>query len=969
MRVVRGFISREVWKRHPHVVSVDAHGITLGEGPGRLHVSHSEMSAYPTVRKGWIWSTLRVASQERGIIAVPGIGHDIGSQLQQRAAELFLSATHERFSLNLPALASAVKRLRDLTSCYQFVRTSERLTLENQVRTALSICSDPLWPRYAQSELRDLADELKAFVTGGKETIAACNERFEEAALARWRTLFDRVERLPLTTQQRLACVRNEDRNLVVATAGSGKTSTMVGRAAYLVQARLAEPEGVLLLAFNSSAASELRKRMEPIFEIDQSPIARTFHAIGLEIIGKVERRKPALSKLSQDEAAKREFLARAFDRLAESPAYKSDCVQFGLYHQTELRLPFDFKEIRQYRDFVRRSELRTLNGELVKSFEELQIANFLAQHSVRYSYEKPYEIDVATPERRQYRPDFYLIDYGVYLEHFGLDKLGKPANWVNRQDYLRGIDWKRETHRLNKTVLLETFSWQHSEGVIFDYLRHKLVSLGIELVPRDDSQLLAELSSRFGPIGASELAGRFISLMKASQVTWEALVAKARSTVRLARLVLLVRILKPLFEAYEANLAWESSIDFEDMIIRAAKYVEEGLYCSPYTHILIDEFQDISAGRARLVQALLGQRPDATLFAVGDDWQGIYRFAGSDGKFIFEFEQRFGPTAETVLETTFRFGAELGEISGSFVLQNSQQKRKLTRSARRRRKPCIMRVPVGEPADGLRLALQEIRAESPEASVLVLGREWRHLADAEAPQGGAGGWVEVQGLRVQARTVHSAKGLEADFVVVVGVEKGAGGFPSERPAEPLLELLLPDSDSYPFAEERRLFYVALTRAKEAAFLVYRSDRRSEFVKELERLNSSHIGRIQNDLGGIVVDLPWVACPRCESGNLLPREGPWGPFVGCDSFPFCEYKEAPCPLCGGLMVSQGLVRSCATPECSGRGKLCPRCRAPLVKRAGPRGQFLGCSKFRGNEPDSCRYTEALAETIGDPLPF
>ena len=317
--------------------------------------------------------------------------------------------------------------------------------------------------------------------------------------------------------------------------------------------------------------------------------------------------------------------------------------------------------------------------------------------------------------------------------------------------------------------------------------------------------------------------------------------------------------------------------------------------------YILVDEFQDISPGRARLLQALLDRSPGAQLFAVGDDWQAIYRFGGSDIAVMREFGDRFGDFERVDLETTFRCSERIAAVATDFVLRNPAQIRKTVRATRKSDGPAVH---VGLPGDdGLSLlkeALDRIAEDAGRhdgtSEVLLLGR-YRHLQ----PLNLGSLAKQYPGLRFTYMTVHRAKGLEADYAVVLGLCAGKFGFPVEIADDPLLDLVMAAPEGHPNAEERRLLYVALTRARRQVFLLAEGGSPSTFVTELidGGYDVSVFGRPpEGD----------VACPQCKEGRLERRENArdGNVFYGCSNWPWCEHTGRPCPKCGtGLLVGSG----------------------------------------------------------------
>lgn len=394
-------------------------------------------------------------------------------------------------------------------------------------------------------------------------------------------------------------------------------------------------------------------------------------------------------------------------------------------------------------------------------------------------------------------------------------------------------------------------------------------------------------------------------------------------------------------------------------MIGKAIEYIETQAFRSPYAHILVDEFQDISPARARLVLALVKQRSDAVLFAVGDDWQSIYRFTGSDIRLTKDFAQTFGATSVTALDTTFRFNKEIGDVASPFILRNPDQMKKSIASLSRTNEPAVSLARSMDGDKGLRLALGAIssRARSGgKTSVLVLAR-YNFIIDAWA-SGMEKRRIAAQfpKLDISFMTVHSAKGKEADYVVVVGLEKGKNGFPSEKETDTILEFLLPEKETFRFAEERRLFYVALTRARHRVYLIYNPLIASSFIKELNN-KEYPICSDEFPAGSVDPDIPDVACPLCKEGSLVPRNGKNGIFIGCNHYPYCKYTEQPCPQCGSLMQRTERFKVCTNQKCRQAQPICPRCGAVMVKRNGPYGWFWGCLNYRTSSEFLCTHTE------------
>ena len=234
----------------------------------------------------------------------------------------------------------------------------------------------------------------------------------------------DRIETRPLTDEQRRSVVVNEDRNLVIAAAGSGKTSVIVAKAGWLLQKSYRPPSELLLLAFASDAQKEMQQRIRDRLgeETSNKLTVRTFHSLGMSIIGEVEDRRPTLAKVATDDKALRKLLKDIIAELLDDSELSEVMVTWFQEHFTPYKSEYEFKTQGEYWDYIRANEIRSLKGDKVKSFEECEIANFLYLNGVPYEYEHRYEYDTATSERRQYQPDFYLSEAGIYIEHFALN-------------------------------------------------------------------------------------------------------------------------------------------------------------------------------------------------------------------------------------------------------------------------------------------------------------------------------------------------------------------------------------------------------------------------------------------------------------------------------------------------------------------------------------------------------------------
>ena len=767
---------------------------------------------------------------------------------------------------------------------------------------------------------------------------------------------FDAVEKNPLTLRQREACAVDEDATLVIAGAGTGKTSTIVAKIGLLLRTNQCTPEQILAISFTTKSAAELAERVRQTLGVEMR--ISTFHKLGLDTLARLEGAKPSLAPFADDPEQKAKFIDGVLAALKDDARFMERLLRFCVYYNVEPKQPWDFKTMAEYKAWLRDNKIMSLDGESKKSFQECVITNWLILNGVRVEYESAYEHDTKTIEFRQYRPDFYLPDFGIYIEHFGVDKSGKPAPFMDAEKYIQGVAWKRALHQQHKTKLVETFSWEHSEGTLLENLSAKLEGLGCVFAPISEAEALALLNEQSKVSQFSQMVCSFLTLYKGNgnQI---AQVGRRKGFFGKQREKLFLELFEQIFEKYEALNRERDQIDFEDMIVRAAAAVDAGTDASPYRYILIDEFQDISPARADLVKAIRGKGKDCALFAVGDDWQSIYRFAGADIGSMTKFGHVFGSHQQVSLDTTFRFDSQSVKTSSTFILKNKAQIPKSLKAVTDSAEPSLVIYQRGQKERPFDWPLDDIaRQTASGASVLILERYNFHLP----------GGSELARLRntyphldLNAMSIHASKGLEADYVLI-GMRGGQWGFPSQIVDDPIFELVLTQADEHPHGEERRLFYVALTRAKRKTYLVCETGQaESEFTTEMAR--SVEYSTI---LHGI--EESTLACNACGSGTLQLRDGSNGKFFGCSNFPLCSNTEQTCPKCGlGLVrLVDGSVHLCN--RCEHSERVCPKCRSGrLIFKNSHHGPFYGCSNFR--DPSiKCRHTQQGLPKTADIVP-
>jgi DNA helicase-4 len=703
---------------------------------------------------------------------------------------------------------------------------------------------------------------------------------------------------------------------LIIAAAGSGKTSVIVARVGYLVKRGYASPEEILVLSFNKSVAAEIGKRIKTrLVEtgvISAAPQVFTFHSFGMSTINETGP-SLRLAHLALSSELRSRALQKIFLDLVETDAqFQADALRFlalhGVSGATSEAIELAAQFGKSWRELIAQpigtvelpdpgnSLFITLSGETVRSKQELQIANWLTLMGIEFVYEKPFPSVASHPWTSSYRPDFYYPALDLWHEHFGINIFGQaPTHWdVNRQgmSYEEQAASKRSMLTEVKVRWFETTSGDFETGTWEEILRAKLEGAGakLQLISYERFLELAA-SAGFKQVDALDLLGGAIAHFKSNNLSIEELRAKAKASADLDRSQGFVGLFEKVFARYEALLAEGSEIDFDDMLRISAQRLRTRPAHGRYKAILIDEFQDMSNARAELVKAVQYQNPQATLFAVGDDWQSIYRFAGSDIRVMTQFQKLFGFTRQVTLATTFRCNQGLANLSSEFIRKNPSQISKSV-VAVSDLKSAVVRVlfHAGKADSALFRQLEEMAAWAQRrgvpADVCLLGRynfqepaNFTALADRFKSD-----------LNLSFSTVHRSKGLGFDFVIVLGMSCTPGSdFPSSRQDDPLLSLFMPIADAVPYAEERRLFYVAMTRARRACVLLVPKFGASPFVTELLESQFKESVRsleISQDEESEVPDPLTMAmqqvCPDCRRGRLLPRTGPKGPFMVCE---------------------------------------------------------------------------------------
>ncbi|WP_259397779.1 UvrD-helicase domain-containing protein [Vibrio sp. SG41-7] len=418
------------------------------------------------------------------------------------------------------------------------------------------------------SELaKKTASQLTNIQNWDASDIDKIRNRYVAKQLAQFESFFDGVESNPLTNKQRIACVTDNDNNLLLAGAGTGKTSVMVGRTGYLVNSGQARSNDILLLAYGRIAAQEMDERIKDKLGFDDVK-ASTFHSLGVKIISAVEGKAPSLSKLEDSAKVKAKWMNDEIEKLMLDSLYKKNLLDyFSSYYYVD-KNPWDFESQGAHLKYLNDNDIRSMRGEQVKSYGELVIANWLLRKGINYEYEAKYRFDVATSEYRQYEPDFYLPDYDIYIEYYGTDENGNTAPYVDKESYHASIKWKRETHKKYQTGYVEVFYHQHKNGKLLTALEKELIKRGVETQPVSDNALLANLEQLGQVTELAKLLGALVDMYKAACLDEDGINKIIKESIDSRQTAKALELLMPLYHNYEKYLRDHQVIDFNDMCI-----------------------------------------------------------------------------------------------------------------------------------------------------------------------------------------------------------------------------------------------------------------------------------------------------------------------------------------------------------------------------------------------------------------
>ncbi|WP_253377891.1 DNA helicase IV [unidentified bacterial endosymbiont] len=629
-------------------------------------------------KRGLVWGELEFVLPAEQVVRLHGTEWSETQQFHHHLTTLWQKWSHEMSVIAAQVLQQVVDEIAQSDQQQKWLTRQQTAGLQQKIRQALSALPLPVARLDEFEHCRDAWNRCQAWLNDVDKSRLAHNQAWADAMLSQYADFFNTIESSPLNPAQARAVVNGEQSLLVLAGAGSGKTSVLVARAGWLLTTGEAVADQILLLAFGRKAAQEMDERIQERLHT-QDITARTFHALALHIIAQGSKKVPSVSKLENDAQARQALFIKT---------WRQQCSE----------------------------------------------------------------------------------------------KKAQVKGW--RQ-------W-----------LEEELSWEVPEGSFWQ-----------------DDKLARRLGSRLD---------RWVSLLRMHGGSQAEMIESAPEAIR-AVFSKRVKLLAPMLKAWKTTLKDENAVDFSGLIHQAINILEKGRFVSPWKHILVDEFQDISPQRAALLSALRAQNKHTSLFAVGDDWQAIYRFSGAQLSLTTMFHHYFGEGDCSDLDTTYRFNGRIGEIANRFIQQNPHQLVKPLNSLTPGDKKAVTLLA----DDQLEPLLDKLSGYArPDERILVLAR-YHHLKPAALDKA-ATRWPTLQ---LDFMTLHASKGQQADYVLVLGLREGSDGFPAPARESVMEQALLPAAEDFPDAEERRLLYVAITRARHRVWLLFNKEQPSVFVDILKSLD------------------------------------------------------------------------------------------------------------------------------------
>lgn len=660
-----------------------------------------------------------------------------------------------------------------------------------------------------------------------------------------------------LNDQQREAVVSETKRLLVLAGAGSGKTKTLLQKLIYLIEEKNVNPSNILAITFTKNAANEMLDRLiisaddtENYREIlsDKNKSAkeknieryffskkykwidnmtlRTFHSLcynilrnfgvnefdnKFKIIGETKTHEDEFAKYSATETSF-EVMNKILIECCESNNYILDLKRYILdylvdkIHQKKQTRPNLYPEGKYY---------TSLNGTKVRSKSEQYISDWLYRHSIKFEYEP-----IINFSDFDFKPDFFIPEANLYIEHIS----DKSYSTKNKEDQFQ---------KANK-LLVKTYEKQTEDTALFNVTLERIVKNRLPANYHYINALNFEEEFKFYHKEIKDflrLALSTLDLIKVENIATDLLLKKSQQDQH-ERVRDFYKLVIPLLKKYQRYCTNKSYLDFNDMIIKTIDLFQNHKeigekFRQKFEYILVDEFQDVNNLQVELIKLLLTENNQ--LFCVGDDWQSIYGFRGSNVNYIVNFERYFQHSKTIKLNMNYRSTEHIVSASNEVIKHNKFKVEKNIQSFKKSDNKINIFAGKDE-NENLDYVVDEVKKLILKGylreDILFLYRRSK-MFNPYLDR------MKHEKLSITGKTIHASKGLEAKAVFIIGLTEGNGGFPDIWMEDRIFQAIKISNHDLLFEEERRLFYVAITRAKDELFLITEKGNESSFLKEI----------------------------------------------------------------------------------------------------------------------------------------
>ena len=705
------------------------------------------------------------------------------------------------------------------------------------------------------------------------------NRKYVDNKLIKYKFYFDNMfndinKNIILDKSQREAIICDEDNLLVLSGAGSGKTTTISAKVKYLIDVKNIKPDKICVITFTKKAKEELDYKINKIFNSNVD--IYTFHSLGLKIIKYYYKNKDIdiidekgqykiiCDYIKNNLFKDKDKFSLFFEAFKNKTSFSEEYKLFDNY--------YDYHNYMYKRKYInsnttmdnyikeqakrRRNYLKTLNGEYCKSKEEVDIANFLYLNNIDYQYEKSYK---KLDNLKIYKPDFYIEQNNNYnyIEHFGIDKVNKTNNHYTKEEltnYLKNMKLKEKYNCDEKIehLFIITYSKVLGKRNYLSVLKDSLIKKGYVLSKKDNNLVYERLKDTSEDRYINNFVNRivipFISYFKRSNYKLDDFKNIKTDNDLLNKQI---SVISDIYLNYESKLRAKNLIDFEDMInisYKVMPYIKEKNLGVDYKYIIIDEYQDVSMQRFNLTKRI-EELFKSKIIAFGDDYQTIFGFSGSRIDLMTEFRNYLSDAKQIPIPNVYRNSQELIDVATKFINKNSKQIKKKLISNKRLINPIELYIYNDSNYINTNInksiilsnILDKIYLSNNKSNVLLLERYNNdidtilnnNLFIRKNHENII--YKKHEDMKIDYLTIHKSKGLEYDNCILINAIDDKYGFPSKIEDEEIIKLLKPKIEENIFyPEERRLFYVAMTRTKNKLYILVPKSKTSSFIREIE---------------------------------------------------------------------------------------------------------------------------------------